>query len=227
MRRLFNAHVRLIYTDEHGEQFVSSAIADPGEFWWNERKPDQPVLWESKIYLGEQFFNRDHQPPSAPRHEHPHVAQTLRPGPRFSTSGLNYRSFTLRAPLRLTWRQLYKQFGTDPAKASNKFIVVRNFRQNVLRELKKIKTAWPATGLLDGSGRPDPSSLDTGDRAAQSRTANELVSPFPAQNCLLTAPASQGRLPGVSGAYESRSRSLSGIGSLEPRINNLRAIPGL
>ena len=57
MRRLFNAHVRLVYEDEHGEQFVSSAIADRGAFWWNERKPDQPSLWESKIYLREAFFN--------------------------------------------------------------------------------------------------------------------------------------------------------------------------
>ena len=32
MRRLFNAHVRLTYKDEHGEKFVSSAIADRGEF---------------------------------------------------------------------------------------------------------------------------------------------------------------------------------------------------
>ena len=54
---------------------------------------------------------------------------------------LTYRTFALRAPLQLTWRQLYRQFGTDPAKANNKFIV-RNFRQNVLRELKKIKLAW-------------------------------------------------------------------------------------
>ena len=28
MERLFNAHVRLVYEDEHGKQFVSSAIAD-------------------------------------------------------------------------------------------------------------------------------------------------------------------------------------------------------
>ena len=34
MRRLFSAHVRLIHEHEHGEQFVSSAIADRGEFWW-------------------------------------------------------------------------------------------------------------------------------------------------------------------------------------------------
>ena len=55
MRRLFQCHVQLIREHERGAQFVSSAIADRGEFWWNE--PDQPSLWESKIYLGEQFFN--------------------------------------------------------------------------------------------------------------------------------------------------------------------------
>ena len=55
---------------------------------------------------------------------------------------LNYRTFSLRAPLRLSWRQLYRQFGTDPAKASDKR-TVQNFRRKVLRELKKIKLAWP------------------------------------------------------------------------------------
>ena len=57
MDRLFNASVRLIYEDKHGKQFIASHIADRGEFWWNERKPDEPVLWESKIELGEKFFN--------------------------------------------------------------------------------------------------------------------------------------------------------------------------
>ena len=46
----------MTYEDKHGEQFVSSLIAERGEFWWNERKPDEPVLWESKIELGEKFF---------------------------------------------------------------------------------------------------------------------------------------------------------------------------
>ena len=55
VKRLFNAHVRLIHEHEHGERFVSSAIAERGEFWWNERKPDERTLWESKIELGEKF----------------------------------------------------------------------------------------------------------------------------------------------------------------------------
>ena len=52
MRRLFNAHVQLVYKDKHGEANVSSSVADRSEFWWNERKPDEPTLWESKIRLG-------------------------------------------------------------------------------------------------------------------------------------------------------------------------------
>ena len=141
MRRLFNASVRLVYKDEHGEQFVSSAIADRGEFWWNERKPDEPGLGESKIRLGEYFFNE------IIRHPVPIDMNTLTALKRCSLGldlylWLTYRTFALRAPLRLTWRHLYRQFGVDPSKASDKF-TVRDFRQNVLRELKKIKDAWP------------------------------------------------------------------------------------
>ena len=150
MRRLFSAHVRLIHEHEHGEQFVSSAIADRGEFWWNERKPDEPSLWESKIELGEKFFEE------IIRHPVPLDMNILKALKRCSLGldlylWLTYRTFALRAPLRLTWRQLYQQFGTDPAKVSNKFIV-RDFRENVLRELKKIKLAWPELNYATAPG---------------------------------------------------------------------------
>ena len=48
----------------------------------------------------------------------------------------------LRAPLRLTWRHLYRQFGVDLSKASDKE-TIKFFRRRALRELKKIKLAWP------------------------------------------------------------------------------------
>ena len=172
MRRLFSAHVRLIHEHEHGEQFVSSAIADRGEFWWNERKPDQPVLWDSKIRLGEDFFNE------IINHPVPIDMNTLKALKRCALGldlylWLTYRTFTLRAPLRLTWRQLYQQFGAHPAKADNKFIV-RNFRQNVLRELKKIKLAWPGLNYSTGKGvlilHPSTPAINSG-TAASSRPA--------------------------------------------------------
>ena len=64
---------------------------------------------------------------------------------------LVYRTFPLRAPQRLTWRQIYRQFGVDPAKASDKQ-TVQNFRREVLRELKKIKLAWPDLNYATAPG---------------------------------------------------------------------------
>ena len=53
-----------------------------------------------------------------------------------------YRTFSLNRPMRLSWRSLYRQFGVDPSRASDK-LVVNDFRKDWLRELKKIKIAWP------------------------------------------------------------------------------------
>ena len=50
--------------------------------------------------------------------------------------------FALKRPLRLTRRQMYRQFGANPAKASSK-VAQQAFRRDCLRELKKIKRAWP------------------------------------------------------------------------------------
>ena len=152
MKRLFGCTVSMIYEDEHGEQFVSSLIAERGEFWWNERKPDQSSLWDSKIYLGEAFFNE------IIRHPVPLDMNTLTALKRCSLGldlylWLTYRTFALRAPLRLSWRQVYLQFGPNPNNAAT-HDAVQNFRRRILRELKKIKIAWPdlnyttAPGLL-------------------------------------------------------------------------------
>ena len=150
MTRLFNVSVRLVYKDRQGEQFIASHIADRGEFWWNERKPDEPVLFDSKIRLGEDFFNE------IIRHPVPLDMNTLKALKRCALGldlylWLTYRTFALRAPLRLSWRQIYRQFGLDPDKASDKN-TVKNFRRKVLRELKKIKTAWPGLNYAMAPG---------------------------------------------------------------------------
>ena len=141
MTRLFRCQIELIYQDEHGERSVASRIADRTELWWNARKPDQPALWESKIELGEKFFHE------IIRHPVPLDMQILKDLKR-SPLGLDlylwltYRTFALKAPLRLTWPQIYRQFGVEPTKANDK-LVVNDFRKDCLRELKKIKRAWP------------------------------------------------------------------------------------
>ena len=142
MKRLFDCTVKLTYKDVRGEATVNSLIARRTEFWWNERKPDESSLWESKIELGEDLFNE------IIRHPVPFDMNTLKALKRCALGldlylWLTYRTFALRTPQRLTWRQLYQQFGTDPAKASDKRIV-KIFRRQALRELKKIKLAWPS-----------------------------------------------------------------------------------
>ena len=151
MDRLFNAHVSLIYKDESGKATVNSQIASRTEFWWNpKRKPNESSLWESKIYLGEAFFNE------IINHPVPLDMNTLKAVKR-SSLGLDlylwstYRTFTLQRPLWLSWRQLYRQFGADPAKVDDK-VALQAFRRDCLRELKKIKLAWPSLNYTTALG---------------------------------------------------------------------------
>ena len=150
MKRLFGCTVSMIYENERGEARVSSLVADRTVFWWSEGKPDQSSLWDSKIELGEKFFNE------IINHPVPLNMNTLKALKR-SALGLDlylwlvYRTFPLRAPKRLTWRLLYSQFGAHPAKASDNN-TVQAFRYKVLRELKKIKMAWPELNYTTAPG---------------------------------------------------------------------------
>ena len=148
MKRLFGCTVTMIYEDKNVDATVNAVIADSTVFWWN--KPDLPSLWDSKIELGEKFYNE------IINHPVPIEMNTLTALKR-STLGLDlylwlvYRTFTLRAPLRLTWRLLYCQFGAHPDKASDNQ-TVQHFRYKVLRELKKIKMAWSGLNYSTARG---------------------------------------------------------------------------
>ena len=150
MDRLFHSTVQLIYEDERAKASMTSPVASRTEFWWDPKRPDEQVLWESKIRLGEDFFIE------IVSHPVPLDMNTLKALSR-SPLGLDlymwltYRTFSLQSPLRLSWRQLYRQFGAHPDKSLDKF-AVRDFRRNSLRELVKIKTAWPDLNYTTAKG---------------------------------------------------------------------------
>ena len=150
MKRLFGCTVQLTYKEENGEATVNTVIADRTEFWWNERKPEQSSLWDSKIELSEKFFNE------IISHPVPLNMNTLKSLKR-SPLGLDiylwlvYRTFAIRDPQPITWRQIYRQFGVDPDRSSDR-VTVRNFQRKVLRELTKIKTAWPGLNYSTAPG---------------------------------------------------------------------------
>ena len=57
MRRLFNAHVQLVYKDERGEASVSSSVADSTAFWWNPKRPDKQMLWGKQDRAGREALS--------------------------------------------------------------------------------------------------------------------------------------------------------------------------
>ena len=112
MDRLFHSSVELTYEHQQGRRFVASRVVDRGEFWWDPKRPDDRSLWDSKIRLGEDFFNEVINRPV------PLDMNTLAALKR-SALGLDfylwlvYRTFALRAPLRLSWPTLYKYIRID------------------------------------------------------------------------------------------------------------------
>ena len=102
---------------------------------------NERVLWDSKIRLGEDFFNEIISHP-VPLDMNTLTALKRSPLGLDLYLWLTYRTFTLRAPQRLSWANLYRQFGMTPDKASDN-LTVQNFRKDCLRELKKINLAWP------------------------------------------------------------------------------------
>ena len=150
INRLFNCSVQLNYTAEGRETSATALVAEFTDFWWNPKHPDQTGLWESKVRLSEVFFNE------IVSHPVPLDMNTLKALKR-SPLGLDlylwltYRIFALTTPQRLTWRHLYRQFGVDPEKASDKR-TVQNFRSRTVYELAKIRLAWPELNYTTAPG---------------------------------------------------------------------------
>ena len=150
MERLFSCNVSMIYKDDNHRASAFAVLADLTDFWWNPKQPNQTGLWESKVRLSESFFNE------IVSHPVPLDMNTLKALKR-SPLGLDlylwltYRIFALTSSQRLTWRQLYRQFGVDPDKASDR-VTVRNFQRQAVRELKKIKLAWPELNYSTAPG---------------------------------------------------------------------------
>ena len=156
MDRLFSATLQFIYEDQGPDDSpqvkdtFTAPVARKTHLVWNPRRPDEPVLWESKIELGWDFFQE------IIRHPVPLDMNILKALKR-SSLGLDlylwvtYRTFALKRPLRLSWRQLYRQFGAVPDKANDK-VTQQAFRRDCLRELKKIKAAWPELNYAAAKG---------------------------------------------------------------------------
>ena len=161
MDRLFRASVTLIYEGEGEYRRISLFVADKQELWWDPKRPQESTLWESKIELGEKLFNEIIRRP-VPLNMN--ILKTL----KRSALGLGlylwltYRTFSLKQPIRLSWKRIYRQFGLNPAKVED-WRTVDDFRTKCLRELTKIKTAWPGLKYSTARGSAGCQTLQAAD----------------------------------------------------------------
>ena len=168
MRRLFNAYVQLIYEDKLGEASVNAVIARRTEFWWNERKPDEPMLWKSKIELSEDFFNE------IITHPVPIDLNTL--------TSLKRSSLGLDLYLWL----VYRQFGVDPSPRQRQGYRPQLPTQGSPR-VEEDQDRVAGVELLDSSGRPDPASLDSVDPSGFGTSRISQLGPLWALSTLRSA----------------------------------------
>ena len=157
MTRLFRASIELTQDLPEGVHTVADRVTTDMRLWWSPRRFDEPVSWDSTIVLGHDLFN---EILAAPVPIDLHVLREL----RRSSLGLDlylwltYRLFRLDRPLRLTWRQVYRQFARRPEPQLRQS--VKDFRKDALRELGKIRVAWPQLRYSTPKGflvlRPSP-----------------------------------------------------------------------
>ena len=159
MQRLFGATAQLTHQDTRGSHAVTSPIASEVTLWWDPGLADAPVLWDSTIELGEKFFA---EIIACPVPLDMNVLKAMKRSPLGLDLylWLTYRTFALKRPLRLSWRQLYRQFGST---ANTDKRTVNNFRMDVVRELRKLRTAWPELSYRLPAGflelRPTPPQI--------------------------------------------------------------------
>ena len=157
MTRLFRASIELTEDLPDGVHTVADRITTDMRLWWNPRRVDEPVSWDSAIVLGHDLFNEILAAPV------PIDLRVVRELKRSSLGldlylWLTYRLFRLDRPLRLTWRQVYRQFALRPELERRQS--VKDFRKDALRELVKIGIAWPQLSYSTPKGclvlRPSP-----------------------------------------------------------------------
>ena len=154
------------------------------------KRPDEPVLWESKIELGEKFFQE------IISHPVPLDMNILKALKRSSLGldlylWLDLPHLLADAPDATLLAADLPPVRSEPGQGQPTRSPSKHFRRKVLRELVKIKMAWPGLNYAIGSRAclevlcPSVPTIPSAERLRAWQVAP--ISPFPVQNGRLTA----------------------------------------
>jgi hypothetical protein len=152
MERLFKASISFEQTHEgangrKGESWMNMNVASKAMFWWDEKQPEQPVLFESWIELGEDFFEAITAAPVPVNM----IALKALKGSALALDLYAWASYTAYQTQQkgqsrfLSWELLHNQIGGD-------YSDIKEFGRKSRDALRKVKTVYPALGMTFEKG---------------------------------------------------------------------------
>lgn len=140
MERLFRSTISFEYSLQgearKGRAWLDMQVAPEGFFWWDEKDPDQGVLWGSWIEVGEKFYQ------AVMANPYPLDIRVLR-HIKNSALGIDlytilnreaYRASKEGSPRFLAWEWLYEQTGNEYTTER----AVQNFRRDAVEQIEQI-----------------------------------------------------------------------------------------
>lgn len=144
MKRLFSASISCTYDDSKSWGIRNVMPIERAELWWDPKNPHQAAMWESKLFLGDTFFNEVIESPVPIDMR---ALKALRQSPMAIDiyCWLTYRMSYLRKITSIPWDVLQVQFGAN-------YKDVRQFKRRFLEQLKKVLFVYPGANVKEGAG---------------------------------------------------------------------------
>lgn len=144
MKRLFSASISCIYDDGKNWGIRNVTPIEKAELWWNPKNPNQAAIWESKLTLGETFFNEITEGP-VPIDMRALKALKQSPMAIDIYCWLTYKMSYLRKITSIPWGALQVQFGAD-------YKDLRQFKRRFLHQLKRVLFIYPDANVKESAG---------------------------------------------------------------------------
>lgn len=150
MRRLMSTMISWTATSDTGRVLNNIVPVKRAAFWWDQRRWDQPVLFQSVIRLDQDFFEAATKSPVPVNMDALRVlAHERSPMALDIYTWLTYRMSYLEEPVTIPWRSLQEQFGGD-------FARTRAFKEKFLERLKLVKQIYPAARVRPSENMRKP-----------------------------------------------------------------------
>jgi len=144
INKLFSTSIYASYDTENQTKIKNFNIISEADLWWEPKEPDQIMLFESSVVLGEAFYKEIINNPV------PIDIEALKALKSSALAldiymWLTYRMHNLKSIQHISWETLMLQFGSD-------YKEVKHFKAEFKKQLKKVQLIYSDV-KIDASGR--------------------------------------------------------------------------